>query len=146
MTQPRAVAVVLSEGRVLVMKRYLKHPRTCAMCPRGTLACAGHDYAVLPGGGVERGESFEEAVVRELHEETTLTARIERQLWSGRHVRRRAVYFLMTDVEGTPTLSGEEAAENNPLNSYELRWATPDQFDELNLFPRSIHERLTELM
>ncbi|MBL7254266.1 NUDIX hydrolase [Paractinoplanes lichenicola] len=146
MTQPRAVAVVISEGRVLLIKRYLQRPRPCVMCPRGALACAGHHYAVLPGGSVERGESFEEAALRELTEETTLTARIERQLWSGRHVKRRAVYFLMTDVEGTPVLSGPEAVENGPLNSFELLWATPADFEPLNLFPPSVRAPLAELL
>ena len=47
---PRAVAVVVRDGRVLVVKRHY----------------AGRDYAVLPGGGLEPGESFEAAAEREL--------------------------------------------------------------------------------
>jgi hypothetical protein len=56
---PRAVAVVVDGRRALVIKRYLRSAsaRTCVMC----------------------------AALRELREETTLTARIDRLLWTGQH-------------------------------------------------------------
>jgi 8-oxo-dGTP pyrophosphatase MutT (NUDIX family) len=43
--RPRAVAVVTRDHEVLVIKRYYDK----------------RDYAVLPGGSVEPGETFEEA-------------------------------------------------------------------------------------
>ncbi|MEU4391956.1 NUDIX domain-containing protein [Kribbella sp. NPDC023855] len=137
---PRAVAVVVDGGRALVIKRYLRLDAAgdCAMCVGGDLAgpeCPGHHYAVLPGGHVEEGESAEVAAVRELTEETTLTARIDRLLWTSTHNGRPASYFLMTDVAGTPTLSGPEAEAHNPNNTFELLWATPDAFDNLGLYP-----------
>jgi len=59
MDGPRAVAVVRRGDQLLVIKRYY----------------AGRHYAVLPGGSVEPGETFAEAVVRELWEEATLRGR-----------------------------------------------------------------------
>jgi 8-oxo-dGTP pyrophosphatase MutT (NUDIX family) len=128
--KPRAVAVVVNGDQVLVIKRH-KH---------------GRDYAVLPGGGVEEGETAAEAALRELREETTLIAEVDRLLWTGRHNDRAASYFLMTAVRGRAELSGPEALANRTDNSFELRWVTADRFTELGLHPPDIRGPLGELL
>lgn len=116
------------------------------MCKGRTDRCPGHDYAVLPGGHVEAGESPEMAALRELKEETTLDARIDRLLWTGEHNGRPASYFLMTDVTGTPVLSGDEAQAHSPDNSFELRWVGAGEFDALNLYPAEARAPLAQLL
>ena len=128
--KPRAAAVVVNGDLVLVMKRHKR----------------GRDYAVLPGGGLEEGETAAEAALRELHEETTLLAEIDRLLWTGRHNDRPAWYFLMTAVRGRAELSGPEALANQPDNSFELCWITSDRFAELGLHPPDIRGPLAELL
>jgi ADP-ribose pyrophosphatase YjhB (NUDIX family) len=97
-TKPRAAAVVVNVDQVLVTKRHKR----------------GRDYAVLPGGGIEEGETAPEAALRELYEETTPVAEIDRLLWTGRHNDRPAWYFLMTAVRGRAELSGPQALTNRP--------------------------------
>ncbi|MEO3751030.1 NUDIX domain-containing protein [Streptomyces sp. B6B3] len=148
---PRAVAVVIDGQRALVIRRFLRSAssKSCAMCEdRGWAGpdCRGHRYAVLPGGHVEEGESAEQAALRELREETTLTARTDRLLWTGRHNGRPASYFLMTAVTGTPTLSGPEAEAHGPDNSFELLWATADDLDPLGLHPADLRAPLARLL
>ena len=128
--KPRAAAVVVRGDQVLVMKRHKR----------------GRDYAVLPGGGVEEGETAAEAALRELYEETTLVAEIDHLLWTGRHNDRPAWYFLMTAVHGRAALSGPEAQANRPDNSFELRWVSADRFAELGLHPPDIRGPLAELL
>lgn len=151
MLVPRAVAVVVDRRRALLIKRFLRRESSevCAMCEDSGWAgsgCPGHRYAVLPGGHVEKGESAETAAVRELAEETTLRARIDRLLWTGRHNGRPASYFLMADVTGTPVLSGPEAQAHGPNNSFELAWATADELDRFNLHPAEVREPLARLL
>jgi 8-oxo-dGTP pyrophosphatase MutT (NUDIX family) len=152
MTKPRAVAIILDDDqRILVIKRFVRHvgAQACPICHRfgaESTVCPGHHYAVLPGGGVEDGETAEQAVLRELAEETTLTATIDRLLWTGPHYDRPASYFLMTDVTGTPVLAGEEAAGNGPDNSFELVWAGADDLAALGLVPDDVHAPVRSLM
>ncbi|MBO3744859.1 NUDIX domain-containing protein [Streptosporangiaceae bacterium NEAU-GS5] len=151
METPRAVAIVIEGHRVLVIKRFLRLASSsdCGGCADAGLTgseCQGHHYAVLPGGHVEAGETARTAALRELAEETGLEATIDRLLWTGLHNRRPATYFLMRDVVGVPVLSGPEAAAHGPDNSFELIWATADQFDRLNLRPPDIRLPLAQLL
>ncbi len=118
--------MVERDGKVLVIRRHLD----------------GRDYAVLPGGGVEAGETPEQAVVRELREECTLDGEVAELLLEGDHGGRRAWYFRVTGVEGEPVLGGEEAEDQGETNSHHPMWAGPKDLELMDLLP----EGLTELV
>ena len=95
---------------------------------------------------MEPGETPEEAALRELAEETSLEARIDRLLWTGLHNGRPAEYFLMADVTGEPVLSGPEAEAHSENNSFELLWAGSDMFEPLGLHPVGLGDDLAKLL
>ena len=61
----RAVSIVVNNDTILLIHR----------------KSDGKDYYTFPGGGVETGETLEQAVVRELYEETSLRAEIDKLLY-----------------------------------------------------------------
>jgi predicted acetyltransferase/ADP-ribose pyrophosphatase YjhB (NUDIX family) len=118
---PRGVAVVVRGPKLLVIARVLD----------------GHEYAVLPGGGIEPGETPEEAAVRELAEECSMTGHAVRRLFDGDHGGRPASYVLV-EAEGEPVLGGDEAVANSPDDSYRPLWATEPELPLLGLLPEGI--------
>ena len=131
MTGPdRAVAVVIRDRRILVVHRQLE----------------GRTYAVLPGGGIEPGETAEAAVVRELREETGLVGEVGQMLWVRHDGGRRASYFRMDAAEGLPVLGGPERERSTAGNRYTFSWAAADRLAEIDLQPPEITQLLHELL
>ncbi|MEE8199742.1 MAG: NUDIX hydrolase [Candidatus Acidoferrales bacterium] len=106
--------VVIRDGRVLLAQRAAE-------------PLAGHWS--LPGGGVELGETLEEAVVRELREETGLTVRVLELVEAFDRISRDAshrprYHFVLLDylcevLEGAPRAGSDVRA---------LAWARPEEF------------------
>jgi 8-oxo-dGTP diphosphatase len=100
-----AGGVVLRDGRVAVVHR-----------PR-------YDDWSLPKGKLDPGESFEEAALREVEEETGLRCRLLRELptvsYDVRGRRKEVRYWAMEVEDETPFVPNEEVDE--------LRWVEPQE-------------------
>lgn len=113
-----AVVTLDEDGRILMLK-HVFHPYT----PWG-----------LPGGWLDRGESPRSGALRELREETGLSARLGQVL----HITRQPdpdavnVAFLACDLEGTMQLSSE---------ILDAQWFAPEALPEpLFVFTRDAIE------
>ncbi|SDR99306.1 NUDIX domain-containing protein [Microlunatus soli] len=134
MVNQRAVAVVLDGRRLLVIQRFRD----------------GRHYSVLPGGGVEDGESCEHAAVRELAEETSLVGTIVRRLATINDGGRDATYFLVSipDPSVQPRLGGPEATRQSSTNRYRPTWIDGRQLGltRHDLQPEVVRPLITELV
>jgi 8-oxo-dGTP diphosphatase len=96
----RAGVVLIQEGKVALIERHR----------------AGLDYFVFPGGGVDEGESPEQAAVREAMEELGIEVAIKQKV-AEIHLgpNSRQVYFLVEQTGGVfGTGAGEEYTDSNP--------------------------------
>lgn len=102
-----ARAITVHDGKLLLMERW-----------RGEL-----HYFSIPGGGIEKGETPEETVVRELMEETTIVVNVKRQVLEMRDNGFAHKIYLCEYVSGEPHLSeaAPEAAHGKD-NRFKPRW------------------------
>ena len=115
----RAAAIIIQNDSLLVMHR--QKP--------------GQDYYILPGGGVELDESFQDACIREVKEETGLEV-LHLQLVYKYHSKvGEEQYFLTRIPAEEPVLGGSEAKRQSPTNVYEFEWVNIQQLEGINLLP-----------
>jgi 8-oxo-dGTP diphosphatase len=107
--------VVDPEGRVALVHR-----------PR-------YDDWTLPKGKLDRGESYEDAAVREVEEETGLRCRLVRELLSSEYRdpkgRSKLVRYWLMEVEHDPGF-----VPNNEVD--ELRWVPVEEAPALLSYAR----------
>lgn len=135
MKRIRAVGIVIDNDKSTVLLMHRKRD--------------GREFWVFPGGGVEEGESVEEAVRRELREETTIEISIERLLYHHIYPDQDSEQFFYrcSYISGIPHLgqgSDEAKRMQQGLDYYDPCWVGLDAIRSLVLYPLEIRDWLLE--
>ena len=91
-----------------------------------------YDDWTLPKGKLDAGESFEEAALREIEEETSIRARLVRELPETQYEvrgRPKVVRYWLMEVESDPGFVPNDEVD-------ELRWLEPAQASALLTYER----------
>lgn len=100
----RAGIVLIEDSKVALIERHR----------------AGLDYFVFPGGGMDLGETPEQAAVREAQEELGVEVAIIRELAIIHFDQSTQVYYLVERVSGEfGTGTGEEFTDADPGDPHE---------------------------
>jgi ADP-ribose pyrophosphatase YjhB (NUDIX family) len=100
LVQVRVTGVLIEEGQILILKQAVSKERAWS----------------LPGGRVEKGESLEESMIREMEEETGLKTRIVKLLYLCEKPEEDPpllhITFLLERVSGDIRLPSNELDVN----------------------------------
>src|SRR3989344_6107959 len=131
MKRIRAVAILIKDNKVLLIHR--KNEK---------------EYFVFPGGGVENRETVEQAVVRELKEETTINVKIDRLLYHHIYDNDTEHFFFLCDyISGEAKLADDSPEKEEMLGGKEFFNPTWVEIKELRnslLYPLEIRDLLLE--
>lgn len=126
----RVCAVIIKDNKVLLMRRIKE----------------GQEYFVFPGGGIEKDESVENAIIREVKEELSLDAKIDKLLFQIENRGQQELYFLIKEFSGTPKLGGPEKERMSENNQYYPEWLDLSVASNLsNLYPEEAKEKIKKL-
>ena len=103
------------------------------------------DIWMVPGGGIEEGESSMAAAVREMKEETGLDVEIDRLIWHTEEVSARGqrfVNFFMGRIKGGElTLGADPEFDNEHQVLREVRFMSREEIEQVeHLHPEYLRD------
>jgi 8-oxo-dGTP diphosphatase len=101
---------------------------------------SGKHYFAFPGGGIDRGESPQEAAVREAEEELGIRVEVKQKVAEVFFNGNTQHYFLVKKLGGEfGTGTGEEFGEFNPTHgTYHPLWMQLADVPKNNVLPREL--------
>lgn len=131
----RACGIVLKDDAMLLMLR--KNPQN-------------EEYYTIPGGGIEEGETVNEAVVREMFEECSLVVKPMKELFV---IAREGVdmhhHILCNRISGEPAIHQDSPEYKDNLEGNNLhipQWIPISDLKNLTLYPTPAKEKLIEYL
>ncbi len=108
----------------------------------------GRNYCVFAGGGGEPEERLEQAIVREVFEETSLRIDNYQAIFSVVNRGRKEHFYLVNVQFFEPKLSSHspERQAQSGSNRYELTWVKLNDLSKLNLVPIEAKEIVSSLV
>ena len=129
----RAAAIVFHDDQILLMYR----------------KTGDKEYFVFPGGHIEKGETREMAVVREIDEEASIKVGAGRLLYVLHHDKLKIpdthYFFLCEYIRGNPALRTDtnEYRENLEGHEYhEPMWLKLSELSRPTVYPLEVRDRL----
>ena len=127
----RVAGILIENDRILLIEHLKKNKR----------------YWLVPGGGVDWGESTAEALLREYKEETNLDIDVDKFLFLSETIapdKQKHVINLYFQVRVLKN-SIEDMRIGNEKNLMDLRFITKEEIEEIKLYP-NIKEQLKQLL
>lgn len=126
-TNKRVGAIVIVDQKILLIHRFRD----------------GQEYWVLPGGGVEDNESLEEALGREVKEETCLDLIEFHQVMTGNDKKHDHFLYECILSKGNPEIGGPEKNDSSENNKYILEWVLIEEVKKLTVYPKLLIDFIT---
>jgi len=124
----RAVGLLIKDGKILLIHRTRE----------------GKEFWVFPGGGKEDDETVEEAVVREIEEESNIKCEIEKLLYIHKYsnLNHTQYFYLCKYISGVPKLGSfnEMQTMKDEDQTYKPKWVNIDKLSKILLYPLKIRD------
>lgn len=127
-TRIRAVGILIKNDRILLIHRTKE----------------GKEFWVFPGGTVEKSETVENAVVREIEEEASIKSEIVKLLYTHRYpnINHKQCFYLCKFISGTPKLGNfnELQTMKDEKQTYQPVWVEISKLSKMLVYPLEIRD------